>query len=446
MENLKRKYTTDYMCDGIPGTAEVNIDYGWFEKDSKEFNYDLATFCALMAVLGYDTPEITEEVTDTGFNCRQPNLENALRGLGFTDIEINSCAKRDEMSYYTARKEIELPSGKFNFIFTAFMGSYKRQWFSNFDPNGVDREANGGLGYAGNDEKGIVHLGFADARDYMYQQLTAYMDKYPSEYETKMLVMGHSRGAAAANLLAAKVFNKTQGFGSHKIKNENYFTYCLATPNPIAVSAIDDNPEYDRIFNILNPEDFVTMVFPAKNGFDKYGRKFSLLGTDNLSPKNYADVKADLQQYYKVFVRDREYHPYKKGNRTAENVTGVVADSVTDFDSFYAIKMRECFKSVTVYEYFKNTLCAYIAGGSTEEELAAVNKAMYMLLFSAVDLLGTSSKLRKISGFFVFNEGLGGATGNKIGATYFSDSHRPDTYSAYLLALGENALIENTNK
>ncbi len=446
MEDLRRTFTTDYIDEGIEGTAEITLDYGWLDRDSKEFNYDLAIFCSTMAIVGYDTPIPTEELMPTGFYNKIPALERMLRGLDFTDVEINGCGQRDEMSYFIARKEIALASGTYNFVFTGFMGSYKRQWFSNFDPNGVDREANGGAGYAGDAEKGIVHLGFADARDYMYQQLTAYMDKYSSEYETKILIMGHSRGAAAANLLAAKLFNQTHGFGTHPLKNENIFVYCLATPNPIAVSAIDANPDYDRIINILNPEDFVTMVFPAKNGFGKYGRIFNLLGTDNLSPKQYADLKQEMQQYFTVFVRDRDFHPYKKGNLTAQNVTLVMANTVTDFDSFYRIKMRECFKSVTVYEYFKDTLCAYIAGGATEEEQAAANKAMYMLLFSAIDLLGTSRKLRKISQFFVFQEGLGGATGNKIGATYFSDSHRPDTYTAYLMSMTEAQLMENSSK
>lgn len=446
MEVLKRSYIAEYIDEGIEGIAEATIDYSWFDRDSIEFNYDLAIFCGTMAIIGYDTPQPRDEVMPTGFKNEIPALAKTLEGLGFTDIEINGCGERDEMSYFIARKEIALASGTYNFMFTGFMGSYKRQWFSNFDPNGVDREANGGLGYAGNDEKGIVHLGFADARDYMYQQITAYMDKYPSELETKILIMGHSRGAAAANLLAAKLFNITHGFGEHKIKKENIFTYCLATPNPIALSAIDDNPDYDRIFSILNPEDFVTMVFPAKNGFGKYGKKYSLLGSDNMRAKDYADVKAKLQPLFREYVKDHDFHPYKKGNLTAQNVTGVMADSVTDFDSFYSVKLRECFKTVTVYEYFKDTLCTFIAGGETEEEQKAVNKAMYMLLFSAVDLLGTSSKLRKISSFFVFQEGLGGATGNKIGATYFSDSHRPDTYTAYLKTLDEKTLMQNSVK
>lgn len=446
MKDLRTSFVAHYIDEGIEGTAEPVIDYNWFDKDSKEFNYDVAILCGTMAIIGYDTPQPRDEVMPTGFKNEIPALAETLRGLGFTDVEINGCGARDEMSYYIARKEIELDSGCYNFMFTGFLGSYKRQWFSNFDPNGVDREANGGLGYAGNEEKGIVHLGFADARDYMYQQITAYMDKHPSDLEPKILIMGHSRGAAAANLLAAKLFNKTHGFGDHPFKNENIFTYCLATPNPIALSAIDDNPEYDRIFSILNPEDFVTMVFPSKNGFGKYGKKFSLLGSDNKRVADYAEMKAKLQPLFREFVKDHDFHPYKKGNLTAQNVTGVMADSVTDFDSFYTIKMRECFKTVTVYEYFKDTLCTFIAGGETEEEQAAVNKAMYKLLFSAVDYIGTSSKLRKISAFFVFQEGLGGATGNKIGATYFSDSHRPDTYTAYLMTMDEATLMKNSQK
>ena len=445
MENYKGTYKCEFICDGVEGVADVNYDYNWFAKDSKEFNFDLARFCAVMTVLGYDTPSETEEVTATGFKNQQPNLERALREIGLCDIEINGCAERDEMSYFTGRKELEFDGTKYNFILTAFMGSYKRQWFSNFDPNGVDREANGGKGYAGDAEKGKVHLGFADARDYMYQQLDKYMDKYPSEYETKLLVIGHSRGAAAANLLGAKLLNSGV-LGSHKIKAENLFVYCFATPNAIVTSEIDDNPDYDRIINILNPEDFVTMVFPAKCGFSKYGRFFRLMGSDNRGLGDYADMKRDMQEYYSKFVKDREFHPFKKGNLTAEKVIDIMGDNITDFDTFYNTKMRECFKAVTPYEYFKYTLCAYIAGGRNEEEIAQANKAMYLLLASAVDLLGTTKVLRKTSGFFVFKEGLGGATGNKIGATYFGDSHRPDSYASYLLSIDEATLIENTNK
>lgn len=445
MEKMKGTYKCEYICDGVEGAADIDYDYGWFGRDSKEFNFDLARFCAVMTVLGYDTPSETEEVTATGFKNQQPNLERALKGIALTDIEINGCAQRDEMSYFTARRDIEIDGEKYNFVLSAFMGSYKRQWFSNFDPCGVDREANGGKGYAGDDEKGIVHLGFADARDYMYQQLSAYLDKYPSEYETKLLLIGHSRGAAAANLLAAKLL-KTGGFGEHKIKPENLFTYCYATPNAIVTSAIDDNPDYERIMNIINPEDFVTMVFPAQNGFSKYGRFFRLMGSDNRGLKDYADMKQDMQAYYSQFVKGRAFHPFKKGNSTAEKVIEIMGKSIKNFDSFYTDKMRECFKTVTAYEYFKYTLCAYIAGGRNEEEIAQANRGMKLLLLSAVDLLGTTYVLRKTSGFFVFKEGIGGATGGKIGATYFGDSHRPDSYASFLLSIDENRLMENSNK
>ena len=89
MENLKGTYKCNFICDGIEGVADVNYDYNWFAKDSKEFNFDLARFCAVMTVLGYDTPSETEEITATGFKNQQPNLERALREIGLTDVEIN---------------------------------------------------------------------------------------------------------------------------------------------------------------------------------------------------------------------------------------------------------------------------------------------------------------------------------------------------------------------
>ena len=70
---------------------------------------------------------------------------------------------------------------------------------------------------------------------------------------------------------------------------------------------------------------------------------------------------------------------------------------------------------------------------------------MKLLIESSVDYVGTSAAYRITSAFFVFKEGIGSVTGNRLMKTNFSESHRPHTYAAYLLSMTEEQLMENTN-
>ena len=73
--------------------------------------------------------------------------------------------------------------------------------------------------------------------------------------------------------------------------------------------------------------------------------------------------------------------------------------------------MKECFHDYTPFEYYKYPLCGYVGGNDSPEDQQNVNRAMKLMLGSAFDLIGTCSAYRKLSKFFVFKEGIGGATG-----------------------------------
>ena len=447
-ESLKGTVQTDFKILGNEGSIDFQYDLNLFNGSAFDYNHELCRLACQFVTVGYD--DLTEDESAkevSGFPWTQYGLKKVLDEIGFEHYEIQPKAERDEVSYFIASKDVELESGTFNLIVAAFIGSYKKTWFSNFDPYGVDRVANNGNGYAGNDEKGIIHLGFADARDYVFGRIKAFIERNKSEYPIKILITGHSRGAATANLLGAKVLD-LGGFGNGiNIEAENTYIYGFATPNYADGKKLNLNEEkYKQIFNIVSPEDFVTEVLPKALGFGKFGTIFSILGSDNSSLSDYAELKENMQSLYGQYKKNMIYAPYKKGNKDVQKVAAVMAGSMTDLDVFYNKKMKECFNDYSSFEYYKYTLCGYVGGNDSPEDQKNVDRAMKLMLGSAFDVIGTCKAYRKISQFFVFKEGLGGATGNKVGKEYFNDAHRCETYLAYLMTMSEEQLKANTLK
>ncbi len=431
-----------FISDDIEGTTSIYYDFEWFGEDSAVYNHQLARMLAQLTVAGYDK-HIEDETQSTGYFYAKPNLTVTLEKLGFTDIECNPTALRDEVVYFIAHRDLTLEDATYNLLFTGFIGSYTKQWFSNFDPIGAERVCNDGKGYASDDLKGKIHIGFADATEYVYEKLNAYIERHPSEYETKLIAIGHSRGAAVANLLAARLIDDG-GFKKLSLKPENIFAYCYATPNGVNLNEVENKESYSRIFSIVSNEDLVPACLPESLGFGKFGTVLKILGDDNKNKRTYSDEKEFMQPYFFEAFGMNTYHPFRRGSKAVQKVVDAMSKEIKTMEDFYEKPLRECFKTVTPFEYFRDTLCAYVAGGETEEEKAAVDRAQKLLLESSVDYVGTCSTYRTISSFFVFKEGIGSVTGNRVLKTNFSESHRPHTYAAYLLAMSEEQLMANT--
>lgn len=445
---IKGTVSTEYKILEAPGKITIDYDLSCFSHPSSMYDHGLCRLACQLVTVGYDDlvdDPAAEAVS--GFPWTQPGLKTVLDAMGFTHQEIQPKAERDEVSYFIGSRELTLPEGEFELVAAAFIGSYKKTWFSNFDPYGVDRIANGGKGYAGDAEKGKIHLGFADARDFVHGRISAFIRRHKTGKPIKLLLMGHSRGAATANLLGAKVI-ANGGFGEDiKIDPENIYTYGFATPNYADAKQVNVADErFKRIFNIVSPEDFVTEVMPRAIGFGRYGTVYSLLGQDNASLADYAKEKAAMRPFFDNYRIGKPYVSYKKGNKDVRKVARVMAGTMPNLDAFYTKKMRECFHSYTPFEYYKYTLCGYVGGNDTPQDQENVNRAMKLMLGSAFDLIGTSASYRNLSQFFVFKEGIGGATGGKVGAQYFNDAHAIVTYLAYLMSMSEEQLLANTAK
>ncbi len=427
-------YTTSFKISGDAGETTVNYNSKWFSEDSAKYNHNLATLGSQFVMLGYD------------MNV----LETTLEALGFSDVVPENDANRDEVNYYIARKEIHVGNKTYNLIVTGFIGSHYYQWYSNFDPYGtesVNKEK-----HAKSPENGLVHLGFADARDFVYGKLEEYIEKHnlaESEYETKIFVAGHSRGAATANLVGAKLIKEGK-IGELKLKKENIYTYTFATPNNVHKKQADvGNKDFNRIFNIVNPEDFVTEVLPTLWGFTKYGTTYSLPSKSNTFSLDYINLYFDVNEQFKQLNETKDYKPYPIGTLAVDEVISVMSVAVPGLDSYYNTPHLLLGVPYTPFGYFKTVLCPNVI--ETEAQ-AKKNLAMGLIVGSAVDVSGstpvhttTSFFYQKISSFFVLNQGAGQLTDGWISDTYFEDGHCAQTYCAFMLALDAKNVTKKRN-
>ena len=391
------------------GVTALNFDPSWFNSDSSIYNHQMAQLASQFAMIGYTKKD----------GGKQPYLEKALKAIGFDDIELQPHAGRDEVNYFIASKKIKVGATVYNLVFTGFIGSNGKQWDSNFDPYAKESSTNysdkKGL-------KGLVHLGFNDAKNYAYNKLKKYVEERGFDKDnTKILITGHSRGAATANLVAAKLIDE-----QNLAYSRNIFTFAFATPNS-AKKQITDKPgnDYSRIFNIINPEDFVVKVLPTSWNFDKFGTTYTLPSITN--DKKWYVHTAAMQMFFSEFTDGGICDKYAKGDSVPNAVVNRLTKYVNNLDEFYEKPIQISLVpglAINPFDYFKHTLCPFVNGSDDKTEALEFVSAflgsdpMQLLLYS------------RVTGFFLAN-------GNGVLSQNFADAHLAETYCAYMMAMNK---------
>ncbi len=303
---------------------------------------------------------------------------------------------------------------------------YKTQWNSDFDPYGNGRIANGGNGYSGICNKGTVHLGFEDAKQYAYLQLFDYINciYHDPTAKTKIILTGHSRGAAAANLLAKDLIDS-----SEFALPEDIYTYTFATPNNVKNPS--RNEKYDRIFNIVNPTDFVTKVLPTDWNFSRYGTTFALPTRNNIGKKAYNEQKNRMLTAFYRYTDNSTYDDYELGELPVWNVITRMTLEVWNLTDFY-YKPVIMGNMGNIYWYFQNVLCPFV-NDTGDASKAAAGALALSLMAADPSQIGLFSR---ITGFFFTNTIFNGFNGN------FVIAHEMQTYSAYLSQLSEEEITK----
>lgn len=207
-----------YQDEGKLTKMDIKWSYSMFGKSSHIADNDLAIASLVLSANAY----VKERQRKT------------LQDLGFSDIQFYNDTGYDDINRVenVIASTVQPINGKqTNVIVIACRGSVNLQdWVSN-----INQQAQG-FRFAAEDIKN-------DLLDYIEtRHINASMP-------TKLLITGHSRGAAAANILATII-------PSDIAKKSDIFTYTFACPNTTNDAGRENYP----IFNILNSGDLVTQL------------------------------------------------------------------------------------------------------------------------------------------------------------------------------------------
>ncbi len=248
---------------------------------------------------------------------------------------------------------------------------------------------------------------------------------------------GHSRGAAAANLLAAKLI-RDGSIAGVRLNESDIYTYTFATPNATKDKE-KDGAKFKRIFNIVNPTDFVTKVLPTTWKFGKYGTTYTLpCRTNSFEYRTYK--KAMLKEFNK-FTNDSSFADYQLGEEAVWRVVTRLSAYVHNTDEFYENKIptvgltpniisadsiiANLLLGVKAYDFFKDVLCPLANSKSSDDEKKHAYEylATYCILDPYQKLLYS-----RIIGFFIANQVI---------TSEFEDQHRAETYCAYMMSMSK---------
>ena len=184
------------------------------------------------------------------------STRQALETAGFTVLKQTNYDKSDRDISHTCawtlgKKEIAHGGETRTLLLVTVRGTNAGEWYSNFD-FAPSRDEN--TGYAEN------FLACAQ------EVLDGLRDTLEAEARPLLLICGHSRGAACANLLGL-LLDEERG-------SEDIYVYTFATPTTVRGEVLEHS--YPNIFNLINPCDIVTLLPPPTLGFGRAGRDIVL--------------------------------------------------------------------------------------------------------------------------------------------------------------------------
>lgn len=253
--------------EGIVSTP-IYLEESWLNRDPAIYNHGLALTCAAISAVANSESSYYGGKADIDF------ADETLGALGFDNIRTDSYLKRsagmdevaaiftgdtDVTAYIFAHKQ--LADGQ-DLVLVAIRGTFGSEWISNFN-----------LQSATDDQ----HLGFLLAEREVAQALDGYCGELGLNGENSaVLVCGHSRGGAVANLLAAELNSRTADrFGTAAFVPNRTYAYTFAAPKTTQSSTVK-NPLHNNIFNIVNATDLIPRLPLSQWGWSRYGVTVSL--------------------------------------------------------------------------------------------------------------------------------------------------------------------------
>lgn len=266
-----------------------------FEHPAQEYDHTLATVTLGLVAAASNTIRSDEHWWESGDVGRQDGIADAFDRLGFANCaypgyEQDLNTMETDVGCALAQKTLVRQDGRVTIVAMMLRGAgYGMEWVSNLE-----------LGAEGG------HAGFVGAVPFAFAALQRYLRQAEQKTDLgtiRLWLGGYSRGAAVANLLAARVRRELP-----QITPENTFVYTFATPAALAAADCPElQADYDNnhapdgilkenwgesnIFNLLSSGDVVTRVMPEQWGFHRNGNDRFLPSTRNAAELAALDAR-----------------------------------------------------------------------------------------------------------------------------------------------------------
>lgn len=261
------QFSGTLLDNSMSSNVSYTFDYRTFFGNSKTYNKNLSITSLLFSTfiysgggfdfgkeMTYDGGKLTSTKsikTLLAFHGMQDTVDYKLTAKAFGDDDLSEAAiGHHTVSYNGQTKQVVA------LIIRGTNGTLE-EWSSNFDIGDTSKYNS----YPDWRSK-KNHKGFDVASNRILDYLKTYMSKYGLDNSnTVFWITGHSRGAAIANLISAKLIDD----------GRTVFAYTFAAPNTTIATNTGD-AKYQSIFNIVNEDDFVPCVPMTSWKFRRYGR------------------------------------------------------------------------------------------------------------------------------------------------------------------------------
>ena len=401
--------------------GKITLDYNESDltQDSYTYNHHLATCAIGLATLAYaEKPDETIRILE--------------KTLGYSDALFLDDNMKDGSGspVYLAHKQVRLGESLTEIILVDIQGTKEMEWVNDFE-----------IG-----ESSSTHKGFMSGMDYVLGALRAYLeewiqnDSFNQDATVKVLITGHSRGAAVSNLLGNYLDTEqkivTSGERTLYLKRSNIFTYAFATPNTNNWDS-SNLGTYDNIFNIVNPEDFVTKVVPSAWGFSRYGITYVLPSktTDKSETSTgYVDYPSYLEKLksdFSVITNGEEYIPYPAGMVEVSGYVSYLTKKVRTQRAYYKFDLMTNIESeinsgYTMHNLFKNGLGKLLGSTSDISHYLDIPESANNLFAAYLGGYGDVGRITEVY-FITYRD-------------YFANAHKPETYLAAMQNLTETQI------
>ncbi len=306
--------TSEVYGDFYCGKKHFSGKYGFYYKDSyfenasTIYNHNLATMSLCLAFCSYGTGD---------FANYDKNVKSVLNRCGFSNeypykaFDYNEEPTAHSVACAIGAKTIN--EDETLIAVAVRSGGYEAEWDSNLTVG-----------------KSSDHEGFDNSAEIVEDYIRSYIVENQIKGDIKIWITGFSRGAAVATQTAAKLNvnnnyeypDRDGNYVNISYDKEDVYAYGFATPAGAHISSDPNGGDYSNIFNVIEYNDVVPLVAPAKWNFTRYGTTFILPYREGNDPATFnkyiSKIKARMGSDYKV---DDMSVTYAKGNMNFETAT-----------------------------------------------------------------------------------------------------------------------------